>query len=305
MKLKIGTCQLAPSDNPTRNAERVVNLIDDAAEAGARVAHFPEACLSGYVPSDRASNEDIDWGTLRTAIERIAAHAASRNVWVILGSAHRLTEPNKPHNSLYIISDAGKIVDRYDKRFLSGAPSEDSEELAAYTPGNHPTVFRIDGVRCGALVCYEYRFPELYREYKEHGVDLVFHSYNAAHMSEAAIDDSSSRIGPEFIPLNQGSTYPANVMPASMIAAAAANHVWISCANSCTPISCWESFVVRADGIVVGRSPRHTPHCLVTTIDVSADLYDGAHVWRDRAMQGVLHSGTLVDDPRSDDRRAL
>ncbi len=236
---------------------------------------------------------------------QIAAHAERLKIWVILGSAHRLSEPNKPHNSLYVIADTGEIVDRYDKRFLSGAPSEDSEELAAYTPGDHPVVFTVDGVRCGTLLCYEYRFPELYRECKQRGVDLVFHSYNAAHMSQAAIDEISSRIGHEYAQLNRGPTYPVNVMPASMIAAAAANHVWISCANSSAPISCWESFVVRADGIVVGRSPRHTRHCLTTIIDLDADLYDGAHAWRDRAMEGVFHSGTLVEDPRSMDRHSL
>jgi deaminated glutathione amidase len=133
----------------------------------------------------------------------------------------------------------------------------------------------------------------------------VFHSYNAAHMTRQIVDEVSARIGTDYVSLNPGPTYPSITMPASMIAAAAANHVWISCANSSAPISCWESFVVRADGIVVARMPRHDAGCLITTVDTEQDLYDGAHVWRERAIEGVFHSGTLVHDSRSTLRSSL
>lgn len=59
---------------------------------------------------------------------------------VVLGSAHRLSGAHKPHNSLYVLSDAGKIVERCDKRFCSGPVDEQSGDLAHYSPGNHFTV---------------------------------------------------------------------------------------------------------------------------------------------------------------------
>jgi predicted amidohydrolase len=69
-------------------------------------------------------------------------------------------------------------------------------DLAHYTPGDHPSVWELRGVRCGALVCYDYRFPELYREYKREGVELVFHSFHAANVHlprdhDAGGDDGS------------------------------------------------------------------------------------------------------------------
>jgi deaminated glutathione amidase len=94
-------------------------------------------------------------------------------------------------------------------------------------------------------------------------------------------------------------------MPAAMTAAAASNHLWISCPNSSAPQSLWPAFFVRADGITVGRLRRNRAGVLLVTVDTEQDLYDSTAVWRDRAMAGVLHSGTLVSDPRSADQTAL
>jgi hypothetical protein len=94
-------------------------------------------------------------------------------------------------------------------------------------------------------------------------------------------------------------------MPAVMTAQAAVNHMWISCPNSSAPQSCWPAFAVRADGVTVGRLRRNRPGVLVTAMDTDQELYDSTAAWRDRAMAGVLHSGTPVSDQRSADRTAL
>jgi hypothetical protein len=59
---------------------------------------------------------------------------------------------------------------------------------------------------------------------------------------------------------------------------------------------------VRADGITTGRLRRNVPGVLISAVDTGQDLYDSTAAWRERAMTGTLHSGTLVSDPRSDDR---
>jgi hypothetical protein len=145
---------------------------------------------------------------------------------------------------------AGQIVDRYDKRFCSGQDGQ-SGDLAHYSPGGHCSVWAINGVRCGALICYDYRFPELYREYKRSGVEIMFHSFHAASASAARM----AAIGPELAPLNRAAThtYPGITMPAVMTAQAAVNHMWISRPNSSAPQSFWPAFAVRVDGVTVGR----------------------------------------------------
>ncbi|HEY2550637.1 MAG TPA: hypothetical protein VGI64_08670 [Streptosporangiaceae bacterium] len=97
-------------------------------------------------------------------------------------------------------------------------------------------------------------------------------------------------------------TYPGITMPAAMTAAAACNHLWISCPNTSRPESCWPAFFVRADGITTGRLRRNRPGVLLTTVDTQQPLYDSTAAWSDRAMAGQLHSGTLPSDPRSADR---
>jgi deaminated glutathione amidase len=234
----------------------------------------------------------------------IAEHARRLGLWAVVGSAHQLGGAHKPHNSLYIISDAGQVVERYDKRFCSGDADGRTGDLAHYSPGSHFSVWEIDGIRCGALVCYDYRYPELYREYSKLGVQLVFHSFHAAHASPSRIAESGAAIGRESARLNNAPTltYPGITMPAAMTTAAACNHVWISCPNSSASESFWPAFFVRADGVTTGRLRRNVAGVLLSTVDTSQNLYDSTAAWRQRAIAGTLHSGTLVSDPRSDDR---
>lgn len=94
-------------------------------------------------------------------------------------------------------------------------------------------------------------------------------------------------------------------MPASLVAAAASNHVWISCPNSPAHASLWPGFFVRADGVVTDQVPLHSTGLIVSTVDVEAALYDSTVVWRYRVLSGVYHSGNLVDDERSRIRTEL
>jgi predicted amidohydrolase len=304
-RLTVATCQFPVDADITRNSRYVRRQMRYAREQGADVAHFPEACLSGYAGSDFASYDGFDWALLERQTRRVLDLAGQLGLWVVLGSTHRLTGDHKPHNSLYIIDATGHLVDRYDKRFCGGDPEERTGDLAHYTPGDHASVFTINGVRCGALICYDYRYPELYREYRGLGVQVVFHSYHAAHMSSAKLAEIRAAIGEDALPLNPGGTYPGITMPAMMTAEAAANHVWISCPNSSARESCWGAFFVRADGVTTGRLPRNRAGVLISIVDTEAALYDSTAHWRDRAMAGVLHSGTLLRDPRSQQRTGL
>jgi deaminated glutathione amidase len=302
--LKVATCQFPVSADIGANLRYVKRQMATASRRGARVAHFPEGSLSGYAGTDFESFADFDWGRLHDATAEVATRARQLRLWVVLGSAHRLSGSHKPHNSLYVISDSGQIVERYDKRFCSGDPGERSGDLAHYSPGSHFSVWSIDGIRCGALICYDYRYPELYREYKKRGIQLVFHSFHTANASPRRIAMIGAAIGAGLEKLNPAAThtYPGITMPAAMTTAAACNHVWISCSNSSAPQSCWPAFFVRADGITTGRLRRNVPGVLISTVDTGEELYDSTAAWREQAMAGVLHSGTLVSDPRSDDR---
>jgi deaminated glutathione amidase len=309
--VKVATSQFPVSADVDANRRHILSQLDVAAQRGARVAHFPEAALSGYAGADHGGF--AEWGTpewerLRAATRQVMAHCERLRLWAVLGSAHQLSDGRKPHNCLYVISDRGEIADRYDKRFCSGNAAGTSGDLAHYSPGDHPVTWDIDGVRCGALICFDYRFPELYRQYAALGVRLVLHSFHAGGVPPDQVALIGAAIGVGLAGVNPAPTltYPGITMPAGMTAAAASNFVWISCPNTSAPESLWPAFMVRADGVTTSRLARNEPGLLFTTVDTMAPLYDGAAAWRQRAIAGVLHSGTAVTgDPRSADHTAL
>ena len=159
----------------------LVDCCSQAAAKGADLVHFSECCLSGYAGVEFDSFEGFDWSTLIQGTLEIQQLARELAVWVAVGSSHRLTGPEKPHNCMYTIDDSGALVDRYDKLFAVGSTSEDDSDLAHYSPGSQFSAFEVKGVRCGVLICHDFRYGELYREYLRRGVQLMLHSYHNGH----------------------------------------------------------------------------------------------------------------------------
>jgi deaminated glutathione amidase len=218
--LTLATCQFPVSKDIEQNATWITAQLREAASRGARVAHFPEGALSGYAGTDFATFTGFGWDTLDRATGQIREQARELGIWVVTGSAHRFSDVSKPHNSLYVIDDGGEIVARYDKRFLGGP------DLDHYSPGNHFSTWAIDGVVCGALICYDYRFPELYRHYVTLDVQVMFHSFHAGNFPADRVAAIGTVIGTEYAALNPAATftYPGITMPAVMTGSAACNN---------------------------------------------------------------------------------
>jgi deaminated glutathione amidase len=269
--LKVATCQFPVSADIGRNAGWITRQMHEAARQGARVAHFPEGALSGYAGPDFETFTGYDWDALDRATDHVRQRAAELGIWVVTGSAHRFSDVSAPHNSLHVISDAGQLTERFDKRFLGGT------DLDHYSPGSHFSTWTIDGIRCGALICYDYRFPELYRQYVSLDVQLMFHSFHAANASPELVAAIGTAIGTQYAPLNPAATltYPGITMPAM-----------------------WPAFFVRSDGITTGRLERNVAGVLISAVDTGQELYDSTGPWRRRAIAGVLHSGELAKDDR-------
>lgn len=289
--IRVATCQFSIEPEINHNRKQVLKQMALAARQNANIVHFSECALSGYAGIDIPDADFIDWKELVDATVEIQSAAKKYKQWVLLGSTHRLSDGHKPHNSVYVINPSGKIAGRYDKRFCTGRGGRRPTcDLLHYSPGDHFTTFRVKGITCGVLICYDYRFPELYRELKKLGVQIVFQSFHNARST--VVDDQSYNIW-------------RTIVPATMCCRAAENHFWVSANNSTTRPSRWASFTVRPDGLMLKQLSLHRSGVLITDMPIDSNLFDAPGLWRESAMQGQLHSGSPVRDSRSSDLTCL
>lgn len=289
--LRVATCQFAVEADIAHNRRWILKQVEQAAAQRAQVAHFSECALSGYAGVDIPNIAALDWDQLKSATHDIQQAARRHKIFVLLGSTHRLSGHHKPHNSVYVIDSKGDIIGRYDKRYCTGVcQPKTTLDLSHYSPGDHFTTFQVGGVTCGILICYDYRFPELYRAYKQLGVAVMFQSFHNARRT--VVDDQRYNIW-------------KTIVPATMSCRAAENYFWISANNSMGRPSCWPSFAVQPDGHIVGRLKLHQASVLITDMKIGPGFFDAAGPWRESTMNGQLHSGKLISDPRSKDLTSL
>lgn len=277
-KIRVASCQFPVSADIKENYRFMEEQITVAKLKKADVVHFPECSLSGYPGTDMMSLENFDWNELHRLTDSIMSLSKKLNIWVIVGSLHKLSGNNKPHNCLYVINPQGKITDRYDKRFCTGT------DLEYCSPGDHFVTFKIKGVTCGLLICYDVRFPELYREYRKLGCDVIFQSFYNARQQK-------------------GSIHPI-IMPVSAQAHAATNYFYMSLTNSSAPES-WPCQFITPDGLIQNKLAENVPGILISDIDISDEYYDASKEYRQDAIKGKLNSGVTVKDPLSSDRSSI
>ncbi len=286
-KLKVATCQFPVSGDVHKNAKFIKDFIKKAALQKADIVHFSEASLTGYPPVDIPSFKNYDWDALSKETKEIMALAKQFNVWIILGSAHYIDKDVMPTNCLYIISNKGEIVDRYDKSMLTEGGDESDDSF--YSPGNHITTININGYECGFLICYDSCFPEMYNIYRHKGVQIVFHSFYNAH--------------------HKGRTILNEVIPAEIRVRASDNLMWVIANNSSGDYSSWPACIARPDGSMETLQ-RGVPGILYREFpdkEITNDFRSWTHNNKTMklAEQEVYHNGTPSNHPRALDTKSL
>jgi len=151
----------APADVPF-NLAKVDALAREAAGRGAKVVVFPELCVSGYLPAGEI--ERFAAAPDGPELARIAATARDAGIAIAAGFAERAPD-GRLFNSIAILGPGGEIAVRR-KAHLFG---QDFRWAAHAEP---PAAFDAGGVRCGAWICYDTRFPELARRLALDGATL-------------------------------------------------------------------------------------------------------------------------------------
>ncbi|MBS0447851.1 MAG: carbon-nitrogen hydrolase family protein [Proteobacteria bacterium] len=173
--MKVAAIQMVSTTSVARNLEAARRLIREAAEADAQLVALPEYfCLMGRNERDKlAVAEAPGDGPIQAML---AEAARMHRVWLIGGTLPlRSDDPQRVLNSNHVYAPDGTLAARYDKihlfRYDNGR--ERYDEGAAIRAGDAPVAAALAGLRVGLSVCYDLRFPELYRALMHPPCDLL------------------------------------------------------------------------------------------------------------------------------------
>lgn len=163
--LRAGLLQLCVGDDPAENLGATLDLLDRAAGQGAQLVLTPE--VTNFITPDRGRQAEL----VRTEAEDptlagLIRAAAQHQVWLLIGSlALRPDHGDRLVNRSFLIAPDGNIAARYDKIHMFDvdiSPTEQFRESAAFRPGTR-AVLAQGPMPIGMTICYDLRFPDLYR----------------------------------------------------------------------------------------------------------------------------------------------
>ena len=171
----LGAVQMTSTADRARNMETALRLVNQAADLGARLVGLPENFGFMGREEERISQAETLEGPTLTALRDLAR---ARGIWILAGSiAEKVDLPGHTANTSALIADDGSIAAAYRKIHLfdvnipDGARYAESESVV---PGTEVVVAGTPLGRMGLTVCYDLRFPELYRKLSEKGAEVMF-----------------------------------------------------------------------------------------------------------------------------------
>lgn len=175
--MRVGVIQLNSGDDPAVNLVRTQKLIAEAAGRGATFVATPEVTNIVSTSHEHQGSvlcNEIDDKTLKALRET----AADLNILLLIGSlALKTNHPDKRFvNRSFLINSLGEIIARYDKIHMFDVKVSKTEsycESAAYRPGKNAPVVTTPTIRIGMTICYDMRFPHLYRDLAQNGADIM------------------------------------------------------------------------------------------------------------------------------------
>lgn len=169
--------QMASSPNVSANLLEAERLVGKAAEEGAKLVALPENfAFMGQHDTDKLAHAEAEGnGPIQESMARMAKQ---NGVWLVGGTMPiAAASPNKVRAACLIFDDKGHQVARYDKMHLFDVNVPGSEEQyresETIEAGEHPLVLATPFGRLGVAVCYDLRFPELFRQMAQQDMDLL------------------------------------------------------------------------------------------------------------------------------------
>lgn len=162
--LAVAIVQMNSRDDKGDNIAIALDLIDRAAATGARLVALPE--VWPYLGPDEMVLDQAE--TIPGPITELFAQRARRHGIYIHGGSIYEKRPGDPgiYNTTFVLDPMGEIIARYSKIHMYDVVLDgvaEYQESASITPGDEIAITEIDGIAVGLTICYDLRFPELFR----------------------------------------------------------------------------------------------------------------------------------------------
>ncbi len=165
--MNISLVQYSPVwENKKSNKDKLLNLVNDSGKTDLLL--FPEMTLTGFTMKSDLYFEDL----LGESLQFFSSIALSKNSFTAAGIIEK--DAGQYFNTLLVIDREGKLISCYRKIH----PFSYSSENKHYTGGTAPVIAGMDGWETGLSICYDLRFPELYRSYGKKRVSLIINIAN-------------------------------------------------------------------------------------------------------------------------------
>lgn len=175
-KLTVACVQTNTTREPLENVERVSPLIREAAARGAQLITTPE--VVGMIEPKRESG--LAKARPEETHEVLAAFrglAAELGTWLLVGSISIKVSDDKMANRSFLLDDRGNVVARYSKIHMFDVQVGDGQtyrESNTYRAGDEAVIAETPWGRMGMTICYDIRFPYLYRKLAQAGAQVLF-----------------------------------------------------------------------------------------------------------------------------------
>lgn len=173
--MKVSVVQLNPQGDKEKNIAKALRFIDEASKEGADLVSLPEYVDFMGTEEDKVGiAEDIPGGYASTKFQE---KAKEHGIYIHVGSIRENGENGKIYNTSLVINREGEIIGKYRKIHLFDIEIEgkvSAKESDTITPGDEVVLVETEFGKLGLSICYDLRFPELYRTMALQGAKVLF-----------------------------------------------------------------------------------------------------------------------------------
>nr|WP_085940137.1 carbon-nitrogen hydrolase family protein [Azospirillum sp. B4] len=173
--LRAAVLQMTAGPEIAANMDAAAVLLRQARDQGAQLATLPENVARMVQGRERVLAGAFEEGT-HPALSRFRDLAAETGLWLMTGTLACLTEDGRAANRCFVIDPAGQVLARYDKLHMFDvelANGERYRESATFRPGDAARVVDTPWGVLGLTICYDMRFPQLYRALAKGGARII------------------------------------------------------------------------------------------------------------------------------------